>query len=52
MQKLEELTETFTADGLCRITILRKLRKDLQQSIYLDCLLWIAQMKERPNTRL
>ena len=55
MPEFEELTETFTADGLenedvrdkAYLTILSKLRKDLQ-SIYLDRLLWIAQMKKDP----
>ena len=52
---LTELTETFTADGLeeegakdkAYLTIMPKLRKDLQ-SIYLNRLLWIAQMKKDP----
>ena len=55
MPEFQELTETFTADGLeeeeakdkAYLTILPKLRKDLQ-SIYLNCLLWIAQMKKDP----
>ena len=53
MPEFQELTETFTADGLeeeeardkAYLTILPKLRKDLQ-SIYLNRLLWIAQMKK------
>ena len=52
MPEFEELTETFTADGLeeeagdkAYLTILPKLRKDIQ-SIYLDRLLWITQMKK------
>ena len=55
MPEFQELTETFTADGLeeekardkAYLTILPKLRKDLQ-SIYLNRLLWIAQMKKEP----
>ena len=55
MPEFQELTETFTADGLeeeeardkAYLTILPKLRKDLQ-SIYLNRLLWIAQMKKDP----
>ena len=55
MPEFEELTETFTADGLeeeeardkAYLTILPKLRKDLQ-SIYVDRLLWIAQLKKDP----
>ena len=55
MPEFQELTETFTADGLeeeeardkAYLTILPKLRKDLQ-SIYLNHLLWIAQMKKDP----
>ena len=55
MPEFEELTESFTADGLdeeesrdkAYLTILPKLRKDLQ-STYLDRLLWIAQMKQDP----
>ena len=55
MPEFQELTETFTADGLkeeeakdkAYLTILTKLRKDLQ-SIYLNRLLWIAQMKKDP----
>ena len=59
--EFEELTETFTADGLeeeeardkANLTILPKLPKDCIQSIYLDRLLWNAQMKnyERPNAQ-
>ena len=53
MPEFEELTETFNADGLeeeeardkAYLTILPKLRKDIQ-SIYLDRLLWITQMKK------
>ena len=53
--EFQELTETFTADGLeekeardkAYLTILPKLRKDLQ-SIYLNRLLWIPQMKNDP----
>ena len=52
-EEFEDLTETFTADGLeeqeardkAYLTILPKLRKDLQ-SIHLDRLLRIAQMKK------
>ena len=55
MPEFEELTETFTADGLeeeeardkAYLTILPKFQKDLQ-SIYLDLLLWIAQIKKDP----
>ena len=55
MPEFQELTKTFTADGLeneeardkAYLTILPKLRKDLQ-SIYLNRLLWIAQVKEDP----
>ena len=55
MPEFEEQTETFTADCLeeeevrdkAYLTILPKLRKDLQ-SIYLDRLLRIAQMKKDP----
>ena len=55
MPESEDLTETFTADGLeeeeardkAYLTILPKLRKDLQ-SIHLDRLLWIAQTKKDP----
>ena len=55
MPGFEELTDIFTADGLEKeeawdkayLTILAKLRKDLQ-SIYLDCILWIVQMKKDP----
>ena len=55
MPEFQELTETFTADGLEKeeardkayLTTLPKLRKDLQ-SIYLNRLLWIAQMKKDP----
>ena len=55
MPEFQELTETFTADGLeeeeakdkAYLTILPKLRKGLQ-SIYLNRLLWIAQMKKDP----
>ena len=57
MPEFEEQTETFTADCLeeeevrdnAYLTILPKLRKDLQ-SIYLDRLLRIAQMKKDPYT--
>ena len=51
--EFEELTETFTADSLeayltiAYLMILPKLWKDLQ-SIYLDRLLWIAQIKKEP----
>ena len=56
MPEFQELTETFTADGLeeeeardkAYLTILPKLRKDLQ-SIYLNRLLRIAQMKKDPR---
>ena len=49
------MTESFTANGLeeqeardkAYITTLPKFRKD-SQSIYLDRLLWIAQMKKDP----
>ena len=58
MAECEELTETFTADGLeeeardkTYLTILPKLRKDLQ-NIYQDRLLWIGQMKKNPMHRL
>ena len=54
MTEFAELTKIFTADGLeeeardkAYLTILPKLRKDLQ-SICLDRLLWIAQMKKGP----
>ena len=55
MPEFEELTETFTADGLVEeeardkayTTILPKLRRDIQ-SVYLDRILWIAQMKKDP----
>ena len=54
--EFEGLTETFTADGLeeeeardkANLTILPKLPKDCIQSIYLDRLLWNAQMKKGP----
>ena len=54
--EFEELTETFTADGLeeeeardkAKLTILPKLPKNCIQSIYLDCPLWNAQMKKDP----
>ena len=56
MPEFEELTETFTADGLEKeardkacLTILPKLQKELQ-SIYLDRLLWIAQEKHNTQT--
>ena len=53
MTEFEEVTKIFTAEGLedeeaidkAYQTILPKLRKDLQ-SICLDRLLWIAQMKK------
>ena len=56
MPEFEELTETFTADGLKEeeardkacLTILPKLQKELQ-SIYLDRRLWIAQIKKNPT---
>ena len=59
MPEFEELTELFTADGLeeedardkAYITILLKLRRDIQ-SIYLDRLLWIAQIKKDPIHKL
>ena len=52
MPEFQELTKTFTADGLeeeeamdkAYLTILPKLR----QSIYLNRLLWITQMKKDP----
>ena len=55
MPEYQELTETFTADGLeeeevrdkAYLTILPKLREDLQ-STYLNRLLWIAQTKKDP----
>ena len=55
MPEFQELTKTFTADGLegeeardkAYLTILPKLRKDLQNT-YLNRLLWIAQMKTDP----
>ena len=55
MPEFQELTKTLTADGLegeeardkAYLTILPKLRKDLQ-NIYLNRLLWIAQMKTDP----
>ena len=55
MPEFQELTETLTADGLeeeeardkAYLTILPKLRKDLQ-SIYLNRLLWIVQIKKDP----
>ena len=58
MPEFEELTETFTADGLeeeardkAYLTIPSKLRNGLQ-SIYLDRLLWIAQLKKDSIHRL
>ena len=59
MLEFQELTDTFTADGLeekeardeTYLTILPKLRKDLQ-SIYLNHLLWIAQRKKDPCYRV
>ena len=58
MLEFEERAETFTADGLeeeaarekAYLTTLPKLRKNLQ-GIYLDRLLWIAQMKKDPIHR-
>ena len=56
MLEFQELTETFTAYGLeeardkAYLTILPKLRKDMQ-SICLNCLPWIAQMKKDPIHR-
>ena len=57
MPEFEELTETFTADGLEEqearekgkgyLTILPELRKDLQ-SIYVHRLLWIVQLNKDP----
>jgi uncharacterized UPF0160 family protein len=55
LSEFEELTQNFTAEGFdeneakdkAYLLILPKLRKDLQ-NIYLECLLWIRELKRDP----